>query len=282
MKKLILGLIGLIILSMGIYSCSKENFSTQKNTTSTLKTASILFPKLNETQIDDIGVKHNDILTSLYNSYSGQNRNVFFNEAVDDLSKLNHAVFSDFYSLTSQSERINSYTQTATQIESSLLTGNAKIDGYSVLLTKLLNESSNYATVESSINGLVTMAKTDASLSITEYNSVRSMLAVAKNSTYFWMPSDIGGSGRGAIVLNVTFKDEPDQKVNWKKVVEFDAIGAAVGGVKWSFAAAFGGPAGVGAYIGAVVGEAGAASVYGAMSRCCGGRHSGTIDNLLP
>lgn len=130
--------------------------------------------------------------------------------------------------------------------------------------------------VNSLISSALSAIEADTSLSVADYNAVASYLAVLKYSSYFWFDTSIGGSGLGRYYMDELNDIYPDffepipasfgiSKERLKQIAAADAIGAAIGMLKWCVIGACTGVGTVagfvgGALYGGVEGSLGAAA----------------------
>lgn len=169
----------------------------------------------------------------------------FFQKCIDNPNYVSD--LNSFYARIDEmkpDELGSSFPNSQTMSETETIENPKVSSAYNHLKEVLGGES--YTQVKSSIETLKTETLNDASLSNSEFNAIMSMLYVAEYSSYFWMSTESGGSGKGIQLLNslnqnypqgVFMPSEPDgpaNKVNWPKTrIEKDAMGAALGALEW-------------------------------------------------
>lgn len=186
-------------------------------------------PNWTDSQIDSIGVIHNDFLEKVYlpTIQSGYKDPAKLRE----LTKFMAAQYpveglsvGQKDSLIAYSDNVYDriYNQTNSTLQYNNWVGHPFSNNLMVYLTALQNQANNaesYTQYVSAVNNLVSKAVRDTSLSCKELQTVKVTASVAKNSAYVWMPTWMGGLG-------------------W-----YDTYGAPVvqGKKKWSWTNALGG-----------------------------------------
>ena len=241
MKKVPYSLIGLFLLSLGIYSCTKESIDTKKDYQRKSIT-NITMPKLSDENFNYIGENHNKIL----HDFAKRNENRF--PSIDEFIEYEHASLSTYFQLTSKEERV----EIANQIMESRTLANSQINSYYTEMCQKIDESENVAQINEKMDIIIQQVKSNQELTNLEYNASISMLTVAKKSAYFWMPKNIGGSGVGETLIRHQLDE--GEIPPYGRILRADAFGAADGILVWCAHSGYryftGGPAlGIGSII---------------------------------
>jgi hypothetical protein len=224
MKKLAFSLIGLFILSLGIYSCTKENRDTTKpfQSKSTVNTT-IQFGKFSDQQIDQIGKLHNDLLKDYFVTCFNTNRETNISKFLE----FDHPLINGCINEAPISERIIVHNEL--KLQTSL--NNEKLDQLFIQFSSIVDNSSSVSQIIDQTNNLMNLVKLDNSLSTSEYNAAMAMLSVGKYSAIFWNPDNTAENyGYRMIVAN---NSDAVGAIDWKSVMKKDAWGAGFGVGTW-------------------------------------------------
>lgn len=258
MKKTIIALIGLTILSLGVYSCSKEQISNNINRNKMSTSEQIMtFPKFNSEQIEQIGKLHNDLLVNYYNGLNKAELDI----SGTAFSSFDHPLIHNCINEASISERI----EVLEIVSNSTEFGNVKLDMLFSKLSKIVDENNNVGNITLKIDELILEVKSDELYTINEYNAAMSMLSVGKYSAKLWAPIENGGDGFQQRIASLYSGTDDVLPVTWKEILKQDAWGAAGGLLWWCARAGYmsfvGGPqAGIGSLLLAAGGTAAGAS----------------------
>jgi hypothetical protein len=123
---------------------------------------------------------------------------------------------------------------------------------YYDMVNELLTHTSDVSIVNETVISIKFFAESDENLSPEQKQQVAVMLSIARYSNYFWAPRKIGGNGSGEDFLN-SLNNNKHQMKRWQNIVGSDVLGGLAGGIGWYGAAVFGGPVGVGAFVGNII-----------------------------
>ena len=255
-KFFILGLLGLAFAFILSFSCNDGlEYNSIDQKALNLRSENNI-PLLTVSQIDSIGILHNDVLDYFLDNY-----------------------FTSSDTLLTQSEFIAKYFNIIKLKYPNIDTNFNKIildnlpvnrDSFPLYLKQYADlidvvlAYNNYLQISSGLEDLVTNVNGNRELTSIEKQNVLIMLSVAKHSAYYWLPVEYGGLGIGYGHI-YDFYDENNKPdilaINWKNIVGVDAESAAAGGILWCGAAIFGGPVGVGGWITATCGGAAVGSL---------------------
>lgn len=219
--------------------------------------ASENIPKLSNEQLEQIGELHNKYLEDYFNLIITKK-----SELKDNLSMFNMIIDYNIHNFRIENENNIEIDKDAIKVRIK------EIESADEKLHQIFESTSDYKELESELNKEIEVVKTKASLSNADYNSIMSMYYVAKYSANFWYSIDKGGSGKGETLTKKVIEIYPTlfSKENSdftptkaKQIATADAVGAAVGGIRWCVATVWTGAGSVGGFVGgAILGAASA------------------------
>ena len=229
MKKLAISLIGLLILSMGIYSCTKESDKTSNYHKKSSSNQQFNIVKFTDAELETIGQKHNDIFIEFFDIYQLSN----YSPSINDFKNLTIEYTTELspnFTINSLNDHINYSLESSSQLD--------KINYYEGILNTILATNTTAPEIESAINSEMVLIKNNNNLNNLEYNCIMSMFSVAKHSSKLWMPKSMGGTGVGSAVIRAQIDigtNENDIPISdrAKKIIAQDGKGAAVGLLGW-------------------------------------------------
>jgi len=207
-------------------------------------------PKFTDEQINEIGVQHNRILE--------MHLKTMIERKLDYLELENFSEIGKIRKTSAFSPLSGNFQPTDEEISNST----KEIETARERLHNIIESTANVSELHNEINREMERVKSNFQNDNLSYNLILSMYSVAKYSADFWYSTNMGGSGLGlSLSREISIGLEQAVKITGKKLAEEDAYGATVGAIGWCGTAIFGGPVGLGAYVGAIVGGAAAASL---------------------
>lgn len=256
-SKLTIALLAITVVSFSFFSCQKQakeietkNNSSVINPKNYASMTSTQFITLSEDEINSIGVMHNELLDKILTDfdYSALTSSNMF-----DLART--AFINTEYKSSTTDFKTQTFDQTYSWLNQGVITGN--VLNYMNLIQTELESGKHFSEVSDYLNSLKQTVSNNSDLTDFEKQTIKIGISVARNSAEYWFPIEYGGNGKGHAHMNRLSQhfgqgDVPPMKAISKggKIAGADLAGACVGGIEWCGTAIFGGPVGVGAFIG--------------------------------
>jgi len=192
---------GLLILSAFflLNACNKESKFGLDNSTLESRDIQSEIPIFTSSQIDSIGIEHNNFLEAIMNSDSFGFIDGFYQRLARNIEN-----YSVSHNVNISPLQVISFGSNSAKIADSLYEGYIDIHelGFSEETNKFLidlhdkiDNFSNYSVFLLEIENLKSKVSTSDLLNIHEKQMLNIALSVAKNSVYYWAPVELGGQG---------------------------------------------------------------------------------------
>ncbi len=224
---------------------------TANTTNMQMRTNVPYYEKLSESAIDSIGILHNEFVIEIFshidlNNLNSESKEVIFKEAVmnSNLRGSEEAWKTNIFDFT-----LNNESFIVPEI----------VELYLDSINYLIYNEEEYASYVDKLNGVKQGIN---SIVIDEYDAqlVKISISIAIHSGYLWFPENKGGSGFGDDILS------NNDAIECKNVLAADVAGGLGGGIQYSVVLVLGGPFGLGAYCGAILGSAAFGSAWAALA----------------
>lgn len=206
---------------------------------------------IDDNMIDSIGKMHNQIMDLVLSNYN------FLNVSSDNrIIRMKEAFIS--VSFDGAADEFEEIIYDTVQVWDVGLSDDALL--YFDRIIEIIETSSNYQSIEDNLNTLKNEVESNNDIAQLDKQSIKIAISVGINSSYYWLPIDEGGSGKGQQYLAKLYPSK-EMSPKTKKVVAADVFGGLSGGIGWCGSAIFGGPIGLGAYVGSILYSAAAGSL---------------------
>ncbi len=256
-SKFAIAILAITVVSLSFFSCQKQtkvietkNNPSIHNPQNYASMTSTQITILSEDEINSIGVMHNKLLDKILTDFDYStltNTNMF--------ALARTAFINTDYKNSTTDFKTQTFDQTYAWLNEGVITGN--VLNYMNLIQTELESGKHFTEVSDYLNSIKQTVSNNSDLTDLEKQTIKIGISVARNSAEYWFPIEYGGNGKGHAHMNRLSQhfgqgDITPMKAISKggKIAGADLAGACVGGIEWCGTAIFGGPVGVGAFIG--------------------------------
>lgn len=212
----------LVLLIFGFSSCEDQNADQFLPATGYLKITAF---GLSDTEIDNIGKLHNEVLISSYEGIElvkPENKAAHVREHFYNLDLDIHSTGYDAKSLYDASEQWYHQSKENNFLIRNENLNTAYLNKYLELIYDELSKTTSIQDFEGRMNNLEASLQGDDDLKLFEIEAIKVSISIAKNSAGVWMPTSMGGIGltSNGIVTSI------EKKWNWGGMVLGDISGA--------------------------------------------------------